>query len=150
MIVTHLNVDKHIAQFAGDSMLLHATWNFSFERCNYDKPSGRQWSVKYGWHAHFHNSKDYFTIGWITFAVDNELKVDNKLLFTITSPSNILVKVLGMVEVVSSVDDKVDEDDFDNGINEEDIINDEDYKDKDEEDKDEDDENMLMMIMTRW
>ncbi len=55
-----------------------------------------------------------------TFAVDIELKVDNKLLFTITPTSSILVKVLGMAEAMSSVDDKVDEDDYDNDIKEED------------------------------
>jgi hypothetical protein len=37
MVIIHLNVDKHIARFVGDSMLLHAvTWKFSLERCKYD------------------------------------------------------------------------------------------------------------------
>ncbi|CAK9205204.1 unnamed protein product [Sphagnum jensenii] len=103
-------------------------------------PSGKKWLVKYGWHAHFQNSKGYFTTGWIAFAIDNELKVDKKLLFTITSPSSIIVKVFGMVEALSNVDDKVDEDDFENDIKEEDIADDEEYKEKDEEDKDEVDE----------
>ncbi len=102
-------------------------------------PSGKKWLVKYGWHAHFQNSKGSFTTGWIAFAIDNEFKVDNKHLFTITSPSSIIVKVLGMAKALSSVDDKVDEDDFQNDIKEEDVVNDEDYKEKDEEDKDEDD-----------
>jgi hypothetical protein len=65
--------------------------------------------VKYGWRAHFQNSKGYFTIGWIAFAIDNELKVDNKLLFTITSSSSIIVKVLGTTKVMLNVDDKVNE-----------------------------------------
>jgi hypothetical protein len=117
-------------------MLFHVTtWNISLERCKYDK----EWLVKYGWHAHFHNSKGYFTIGWIAFTIDNELKVDNKLLFTITSSSNIIVKVFGTAEVVLSVDDKANEGDSKNDIEEEDIVDDEDYKVKDEEDKDEDD-----------
>jgi hypothetical protein len=55
---------------------------------------------EYGWRAHFQNSRGYFTTEWIAFAIDNELKVDNKLLFTITSPSNIVVKVLGTAETV--------------------------------------------------
>ncbi|CAK9265604.1 unnamed protein product [Sphagnum jensenii] len=103
-------------------------------------PSGREWSIKYGWHAHFLNSNDHFTTGWIAVVVDIELKVDIKLFFTITPTSSILVKVLGMIEAMSSVDDKVDEDDYDNDIKEEDIIDDEYYKEKDEEEKDEDDE----------
>jgi len=37
------------------------------------------------------------------------------------------VKVLGTIEVMLNVDDKVDEDNSDNDIEEEDIINDEDY-----------------------
>jgi len=45
------------------------------------------------------------------------------------------VKVLGTIEVMLNVDDKVDENNSDNDIEEEDIINDEDYKEKDEEDK---------------
>jgi hypothetical protein len=60
--------------------------------------------------------------------VDNELKVDNKLLFTITSPFNIIVKVLGIVKAMLSADDKVDKDDSDNDTHEEDIVDDEDYK----------------------
>jgi hypothetical protein len=94
---------------------------------------GKVWVV-----CMFQNSKGYFTTGWIAFPVDNELKVDNKLLFTITSPFNIIVKVFWMEKVVLSVDYKVDEDDYDNDIEEEDITNDEDYKEKD---KDEDDKN---------
>ncbi len=50
------------------------------------------------------------------------------------------MKVLGTIEVMLNVDDKVDEDDYDNDIEEEDIIDDEDYKEKDEEDKHEDEE----------
>ncbi len=102
-------------------------------------PSGKKWLVKYGRRAHFQNSNGYFTIGWIAFVIDNELKVDDKLLFTITSPSSIIVKVFGMVEALLNVDDKVDENDFENDIMEEDIVDDEEYKEKDEEDKDEDD-----------
>jgi hypothetical protein len=60
--------------------------------------------------------------------VDNELKVDNKLIFTITSPFNIIVKVLGTVKAMLSANDKVDKDDFDNDTQEEDIVDDEDYK----------------------
>jgi len=37
------------------------------------------------------------------------------------------VKVLGTIEVMLNVDDKVDENNSDNDIEEEDIINDEDY-----------------------
>ncbi len=91
--------------------------------------------IKYGWHAHFQNSKGYFITRWIAFAVDNEFKVDNKLLLTITSPSNIIVKVLGMAKAMLSVDDKVDKDDYKNDTKEEDIIDDEDYKEKDKDDK---------------
>jgi len=103
-------------------------------------PSGKEWSVKYQWHAHFQDFNGYSTSGWIAFVVDNELKVNNKLLFTITSLSIIIVKVLGTIEVMLNVDDKVDEDNYDNDIEEEDIIDDEDYKEKDEEDKHEDEE----------
>jgi hypothetical protein len=81
-------------------------------------------------------SKSYFTIGWIAFEVDNELKVDNNLVFTITSPFSIIVKVLGSIEAMLSVNDKVDKDDFENDIEEEDIVDDEDYKEKDEDDDD--------------
>jgi hypothetical protein len=102
-------------------------------------PNGKKWPIKYGWHAHFQNSKGYFIIGWITFVVDNELKVENKLFFIITSPFSIIVKVLGMVEAMLSANDKADENDFENDIKEEYIINDENYKEKDEKDKDEDD-----------
>ncbi len=42
-----------------------------------------------------------------------------------------------MAETMLSVDDKVDENDFDK---EKDIVDDEDYKEKEEEDKDHDDE----------
>jgi flagellar hook protein FlgE len=87
-----------------------------------------------GGHAHFQNSKGYFTTGWTTFAVDNELKVDNKLLFTITSPSSIIVKVIGSVEIVLNANDKANKDDSKNDIEEENIIDDEDYKEKDEDD----------------
>jgi len=99
-------------------------------------PSGKEWPTKYAWHAHFQNSKSYFTTRWTTFTVDNELKVDNKLLFTITSPSSIIVKVLGSVEAMLSVDHKVDKDDYDNDTKEEDIVDDEDYKEKDDDDDD--------------
>jgi hypothetical protein len=52
-------------------------------------PNGKEWLVKCGWQAHFQDSRGYFTTRWIAFAVDNELKVDSKLLFTITSLSKI-------------------------------------------------------------
>ncbi len=39
-----------------------------------------------------------------------------------------------------NADDKADEDDFENDTNEEDIVDDEDYKEKDDEDKNENDE----------
>jgi flagellar hook protein FlgE len=91
--------------------------------------------IKYGWRAHFQNSKGYFTTGWTTFAIDYEFKIDNKL-FTITSPSNIIVKVLGTIEAVLNANDKVDEDDFENDTKEEDIVDDEDYEEKDEDDVD--------------
>jgi hypothetical protein len=77
-------------------------------------PNGKEWLVKYGWHAHFLNLRGYFKTRWITFAVENELKVDNKLFFTITAPFSIIVKVLGTVEAVLNVDDKVDKYDFEN------------------------------------
>jgi hypothetical protein len=83
-------------------------------------------------------SKFQFTIGWITFIVDNELKVDNKLLFTITSPSSVIVKVLGLTEAMLNANDKVDKDDYDNDTEKEDIVIDEDYKEKDEDDDDDD------------
>jgi hypothetical protein len=103
-------------------------------------PSGKKRLVKYGCHAHFQNSKGYFTIGWIAFAVDNEFKVDNNLFFTVTSPSSIIVKVLRSTKTMLSVDDKVDKDDSENDIEEEDIVDDEDYKEKDEDDDDDDDD----------
>ncbi len=99
----------------------------------------KEWLVKYGWCAHFRNSRHCFTIGWIAFAVDDELKVDNKLLFKITSPSNIIVKGFGKAEAVWNVDDKVDIDDYENDTKEEDIVDDEDYKHKDKDDEDDDD-----------
>ncbi len=108
------------------------TWKFSLEKCKYDKS---KWLIKYGWRAHFQNSKGYFTTGWTTFAIDYEFKIDNKL-FTITSPSNIIVKVLGTIEAVLNANDKVDEDDFENDTKEEDIVDDEDYEEKDEDDVD--------------
>jgi hypothetical protein len=88
----------------------------------------------------FQNSRGYFTTRWTTFAIDNEFKIDNKLLFIITSPFNIIEKVFGTIETMLNANDKVDEDDFENETNEEDIVDDEDYKEKDDEDKDEDDE----------
>ncbi len=97
-------------------------------------PSGKKWSVKYGWHAHFQNSRGYFTTRWITFAVDNELKVDNKLIFKITSPSNIIVKVFKSTKVVLSADDTFNKNDFKNDIEGEDIVDDEDHKENDEDD----------------
>ncbi len=107
--------------------------------------------VKYGWRAHFENSRGYFTIGWTTFAVDNELNVDNKLLFTITSPFNIIVKVLGMVEIMLSVDDKADENDYENDTEEEDIVDDEDYEEKDEDDEDDadDDDDKVVKLTSK-
>jgi hypothetical protein len=83
----------------------------------------------------FKITRFYFTTKWTMFAIDNEFKVDNKLLFTITSPSSIIVKVLGMAKAMLSVDDKVDKDDYKNDTKEEDIIDDEDYKEKDKDDK---------------
>ncbi len=71
--------------------------------------------------------------------VDNELKVDNKFLFTITSPFSIIVKVLGSAKAMLSVDDKANKYDFENDNEEEDIVNDENYKEKDEDDDDDDD-----------
>ncbi len=115
MIVTHLDVNKHIAWLERDPTLVHATaWKFSFKRCKYDTSKWQRWPIKYGWCAPFLNSKSYFTTRWIAFVIDNELKVDNTLLFTITSPFNIIVKVLGTVEAVLNVDDKVDKNDFEN------------------------------------
>jgi hypothetical protein len=109
----------------------------------------KEWLVKYGWCAHFQNSKRYFITGWTTFAVDDELKVDNKLLFTITSPSNIIVKVFGMAEAMWSVDDKVDKDNFENDTKEEDIIDDEDYKENDEDDEDDDDDDKVVRLASK-
>ncbi len=94
-------------------MLHVATWKFSLERCKHD-PSGKEWPVKCGWCAHFQDSRDYFIARWTTFAIDNGLKVDNKLLFIINSPSKIIVKVLGMVEAMLNVVDEVDENDSKN------------------------------------
>jgi len=108
-------------------------------------PSGKKWLVKYGWCAHFQNSKGYFTTRWIAFTIDNELKVDNKF-FIITSPSNIIVKVLRMAKVVLNVDDKVNKNDYNNDTKDKDIIDDEDYKEKDEDyenDHDHDHENVV-------
>ncbi len=103
-------------------------------------PSGKEWPVKCGWHAYFQDFRGYFTTRWTTFAINNELKVDNKLLFMITSPSKIIVKVLGMTNAMLSANDKANEDDSENDTKEEDIIDDEEDKEKDEEDKDKDDE----------
>jgi hypothetical protein len=111
-------------------------------------PSGKKWLVKYGWCAHFQNPKGYFTTRWTAFAIDNEFKVDNKLLFIITSPFSIIMKVLGMAEALSSVDDKVDEDDFQNDIKEEDVVDDEDYKDEDDEDDVDDDDNKVIRLVS--
>ncbi len=107
--------------------------------------SGKKWLVKYGWCAHFQNSKGYFTTRWITFTIDNELKVDNKLLSIITSPSSIIVKVHRTTKVVLNVDDKVNKNDYDNDIKEEDIIDDESYKEKDEDEKNDDDEKVVRL-----
>jgi hypothetical protein len=82
--------------------------NFLQKGVNMTCPSGKEWSVKCGWCAHFQDSRGYFTTGWTTNAVDNELKVDNKLLFTITSPFRIIVKVLGTIKIVLSANDKAD------------------------------------------
>jgi hypothetical protein len=51
------------------------------------------------------------------------------------------VKVLGMAEAMFSVDDKVDKDDYENDIKEEDIVDDENYKEKNEDDEDDEDDN---------
>jgi hypothetical protein len=134
-------------------MLPHVTtWNFSSKDVSMIGPSGKKWLAKYGWCAHLKNSSGYFTTGWTTFAVDNEFKVDNKLLFTITSPSSIILKILGMTEVMLSVDDKANEDDFENDIEKEDIVDDEDYMDKDEDDKDDvddDDDDKVVMLTSK-
>ncbi len=45
------------------------------------------------------------------------------------------MKVLGIVEVVLSANDKVNKDDSKNDIKEEDIVDDEDYKEKEKDDK---------------
>jgi hypothetical protein len=96
--------------------------------------SGKKWPVEYGWHALFLIPGGYFTTGWIAFAVDNELKVDNKLLFIITSPFNIIVKVLRPTKAMLSANDNVNKNDFKNDIEKENIVNDEDYKENDEDD----------------
>jgi hypothetical protein len=76
MIVIHLNADKHIVQFARDSTLLHAvTWKFFYKGVSMTHPNGKEWPIKYGWHAHSSNYRGYFPTGWTAFAVDNELKV---------------------------------------------------------------------------
>jgi hypothetical protein len=108
-------------------------------------PNCKEWLVKYGQCAHFQNSRRYLTVGWIAFAVDDEFKVDNKLLFTIISPCNIIVKVFGTVEAMWNADAKVDKDDFENDIKEEDIVDDEDYKQKDEDDEDDDDDKVVKL-----
>ncbi|CAK9276982.1 unnamed protein product [Sphagnum jensenii] len=71
---------------------------------------------------------------------------------------SITVKVLGTIKAVLSVDDKANEDDFENDAEEEDIINDKDYKEKDEDDVDDDDKvvklvkmkNILIKMMIPW
>jgi hypothetical protein len=107
--------------------------------------SGKEWPIKFGWHAHFQNYRGYFTTGWIVFIVDNELKIDKKLLFTTTSPPSIIVKVLGMAEAMLSDDDKVDKHDYENDTEEEDIVDDEDYKEKDKDDEDDDDDKVVRL-----
>jgi hypothetical protein len=84
----------------------------------------------------------YFTTRWIAFTVDNEFKVDNKLLFTIISTFSIIVKVFGMAKALLSANDKVDKNDFENDTKEKDIIYDDDYKEKNEDD---DDDNMVKL-----
>jgi len=55
------------------------------------------------------------------------------------------VKVLRTTKVVLNVDDKVNKNDYDNDIKEEDIIDDESYKEKDEDDKNDDDEKVVRL-----
>ncbi len=104
---------------------------------------------KVGRCAHFQNSKCYFIIGWTAFAIDDELKVDNKPLFTITSPSNIIVKVFGTAEAVWSANDKVDKNNSENDTKEEEIVDDEDYKENDEDDEDDDDDNKVVRLASK-
>ncbi len=106
------------------------------------RPSGKERLIKYGWHAHFQNYMGYFTTRWIAFIVDNELKVDNKFLFIITSTFSIIVKVFGTAKSLLSADDKADKDDFENDTKEEDIVYDDDYKEKNEDD---DDDNVVRL-----
>ncbi len=127
-------------------MLFHVTtWKFYFKMCKYDRFKWERMANKICVACPFQNSKGYFRTGWTTFAVDNEFKVDNKLIFTKTSLFNIIVKVLGVAEVVLSANDKADENDFENDTKEEDIVDDEDYTEKDEKDKDEDDDDDKMV-----
>ncbi len=112
-------------------------------------PSGKECPVKYGWRIHFHNSRGYFTTRWIAFAIDYELKVDIKFLLTITSPFNIVVKVLGTIEAMLSANEKVDKDDSKNDTEEEDIIDDEDYKEKDKDDEDDDDDDKVVKLASK-
>ncbi len=113
-------------------------------------PSGKEWPVKYGWRAHFQNSRGYFTTRWTAFVIDNELNVD-KFLFTITSPSGIIVKVFGTTKAMLSVDDKADKNNYKNDTKEEDIVNDEDYMDKDEDDEDDvnDDDDKVVRLASK-
>jgi hypothetical protein len=94
----------------------------------------------------FQNSRGYFTTGWIAFAIDNELKVDNKLLFIITSPFSIIVKVLGSAKAMLSADDKVDKNDYENDTEKEDIVDEDDYKEKD---KDDDDDGKVVKLASK-
>jgi hypothetical protein len=116
---------------------------------NMTHPSGKEWLVKYGQRAHFQNPRGYFTTRWTAFAIDNELKVDNEFLFTITSPSSILVKVFGIVKTMLSVDDKVNKGDYENDTEEEDIIDDKDYKEKDKDDEDDDDDDKVIKLASK-
>jgi hypothetical protein len=43
--------------------------NFLQKGVNMTCPSGKEWSVKCGWHAHFQDSRGYLTTRWIAFAL---------------------------------------------------------------------------------
>ncbi len=57
------------------------------------------------------------------------------------------MKVLGMAKALLSVHDKVDEDDFENDVKEEDV-DDEDYKKKDDEDDVDDDDDKVIRLVS--
>ncbi|CAM6075071.1 unnamed protein product [Sphagnum tenellum] len=55
------------------------------------------------------------------------------------------MKVLGTAKAMLSANDKVDKNDYDYDIEEEDIVDDEDYKRKDEDDEDHDDDKVVKL-----